>query len=55
AALTAIFVNLILGAVLLLALPAAARRITRHEPQIFRLWRLSWSQRAHYDPGKVRR
>jgi hypothetical protein len=29
--------------------------ITRRDSQIFRLWALSFLQKAHYDPGKAAR
>jgi type IV secretory pathway VirB3-like protein len=55
AALTAIFVNLILGLALLLALPPLVRYISRRDAQMFKLWALSFLQKAHYDPGKAAR
>jgi type IV secretory pathway VirB3-like protein len=50
----ALFVHILLGLILLFVLPAIARLITRKDEQIYRLWSLSFLQKAHYDPGKVR-
>lgn len=47
--------SLLAGIALFLVLPAAVRLLTRRDPQIFRLWGLSFLQSAHYDPGKVAR
>lgn len=54
AAIAAIFVNLILGVALMVALPPVVRHITKHDPQLFQLWALSFLQKAYYDPGKVK-
>ena len=55
AALAAIFVNLILGIALFAVLPPIVYRVTKRDPQLFRLWALSCLQRAYYDPGKAAR
>jgi hypothetical protein len=54
AVVVALFIHILLGFVLLLVLPVLARLITRRDEQIYRLWSLSFLQRAYYDPGKVR-
>jgi type IV secretory pathway VirB3-like protein len=42
-----------LGAILLFCGTLfASRLVTRREPQMFRIWVLSFGQHAHYDPGK---
>lgn len=51
----ALFLSFWLGVVLLFALPAAVRFALSKDPQIHRLWSLSFLQRAYYDPGKVAR
>lgn len=48
----ALFVNFLLGVALLFVLPAAIRFALRKDPQLYRLWCLSFLQSAHYDPGK---
>jgi len=51
----ALFLNLLFGIALAILLPAAIRFSLRKDPQLYRLWCLSFLQRAHYDPGKARR
>jgi hypothetical protein len=54
AVVVALFIHILLGFILLFVLPVLARLITRRDEQIYRLWSLSFLQKAHYDPGKVR-
>ena len=51
----ALFINFLLGIALVFLLPAAIRFALRRDPQMYRLWSLSFHQRAHYDPGKAAR
>ena len=51
----ALFLHLLLGITLMFVLPAVARFALRKDPQLYRLWCLSFLQGAYYDPGKVRR
>lgn len=51
----ALFLNLVLGLTLLFVIPAAVRFALRKDPQLYRLWCLSFLQGAYYDPGKVKR
>jgi len=50
-----LFVHLLLGIVLMFALPVAVRLALRKDRQIYRLWCLSFLQSAYYDPGRVER
>ena len=50
----ALFVSVLLGIVLCFTLPVALRFALRKDPQLYRLWALSFLQNAHYDPGKRR-
>lgn len=51
----AIFVDFLLGLVLVFALPAVLRFALRKDRQLYRLWCLSFLQSAYYDPGKAPR
>jgi hypothetical protein len=49
----ALFVQFVLGSVLVFVLPTVVRFALRKDRQLYRLWCLSFLQSAYYDPGKV--
>jgi type IV secretory pathway TrbD component len=51
----ALFIYVMFGIALMIALPAVLRFALRKDRQMYRLWCLSFLHSAYYDPGKVYR